>query len=44
MSNQTEKCYCLEIFKKKYGNQVQGKCLKLECARYRTEKEKEAKN
>lgn len=32
-------CYCLEIFRKKFGNEVQGKCLELACARYRRENE-----
>lgn len=32
-----EKCYCLEIFRKKYGNHVTGNCLKLDCERYRRE-------
>ncbi len=41
MKNEREKCYCLEIFKKKYGDHVQGECLKLACTRYRTEKSKE---
>ncbi|MBM4763563.1 hypothetical protein [Bacillus sp. B15-48] len=41
MTNKDEKCYCLAIFRKKYGNDVQGNCLKTECARYSREKEKE---
>ncbi|QOY35098.1 hypothetical protein AWH56_020710 [Anaerobacillus isosaccharinicus] len=32
-----DKCYCLEIFRQKYGNHVTGNCLKLECERYRRE-------
>lgn len=32
-----EICYCLEIFRKKYGEHVTGNCLKLECERYRRE-------
>jgi hypothetical protein len=39
-ANKTEKCYCLEIFRKKYGNHVNGNCLKLACERYRRETEK----
>jgi hypothetical protein len=31
------KCYCLEIFRKKYGKYIQGDCLKLNCARYKKE-------
>ncbi len=36
-----EKCYCLEVFRKKYGSHVQGDCLKWSCGRYRIEKRKE---
>lgn len=36
-----EKCYCLEIFRKKFGDHVQGECLKYSCGRYRREKRKE---
>lgn len=35
--DKTDKCYCIEIFRKKYGNHVNGKCLKLDCERYRYE-------
>ena len=38
------KCYCLEIFRKKYGDHVQGNCLKLSCGRYRIELRKEKQN
>jgi hypothetical protein len=31
------KCYCLEIFRAKYGDQVDGKCLRESCARWRRE-------
>jgi hypothetical protein len=41
MKIENEKCWCLEIFKKKYGEHVQGDCLKQSCARYRAEKRKE---
>ncbi|WP_157888146.1 hypothetical protein [Bacillus marinisedimentorum] len=39
--NDDEKCYCLEIFRSKYGDHVQGDCLKWSCGRYRIEKRKE---
>jgi hypothetical protein len=32
------KCYCLEIFRKKFGDHVEGKCLEWSCGRYRKEK------
>ncbi|SDP50656.1 hypothetical protein SAMN05216565_103363 [Litchfieldia salsa] len=41
MVEDQERCYCLELFKKQYGDHVKGNCLKNKCARYRTEKEKE---
>jgi hypothetical protein len=31
------KCYCLEIFRAKFGDQVEGKCLRESCARWRRE-------
>ena len=33
----TERCYCLEMFRKKDPN-VQGECLKMKCGRYKIEK------
>ena len=33
-NEKADKCYCLEIFRKKYGNHVNGKCQKLKCQRY----------
>ena len=32
----TEKCYCLEMFRKKDPN-VQGECLKMQCGGYKIE-------
>jgi hypothetical protein len=45
-SIQKNKCYCLEIFRKKFGPEVQGKCLEMSCGRYRIEMRKlnEVKN
>lgn len=39
----TEKCYCLEMFRKKDPN-VQGECLKMKCGRYRIEKRRKVDN
>lgn len=39
-----DKCYCLEVFKKKYGDYVQGKCLEWSCGRYRIEQRKIKEN
>ena len=39
----TEKCYCLEMFRKTDAN-VQGECLKMECGRYRIEKRRKDDN
>ena len=40
MTDHEEICHCLNLFRKTYGDHVQGDCLKLKCARYRTEKGK----
>jgi hypothetical protein len=32
-----QKCYCLEILRKKFGPDIQGQCLELSCGRYRRE-------
>jgi hypothetical protein len=34
------KCYCLEILRAKFGDQVDGKCLRESCGRWRREKRK----
>ena len=34
----TERCYCLEMFRKKDPN-VQGECLKMKCGRYKSRKD-----
>ena len=39
----TEKCYCLEMFRKTDPN-VQGECLKMKCGRYRIEKRRKVDN
>lgn len=39
----TEKCYCLEMFRKTDPN-VQGECLKMKCGRYRIEKRRKGDN
>ena len=35
----TEKCYCLEMFRKTDPN-VQGECLKMKCGRYKLEEKR----
>ena len=39
----TEKCYCLEMFRKTDPN-VQGECLKMKCGRYKIEERRKVDN
>jgi hypothetical protein len=39
----TEKCYCLEMFRKTDPN-AQGECLKMKCGRYRLEEKRKVDN
>ena len=39
----TDKCYCLDMFRKKDPN-VQGECLKMKCGRYKLEMRRNSDN